>query len=74
MAKTIMKGLPNGQPQLNELFWDVFRRHLSQHKILNGGRGRACLLASEPSKGLGGLQETAEEEPALTFQQISPSR
>ena len=45
MAKTVMKGLPNGQPQLNELFWDVFRRRLSQHKISERG-ARTCILSS----------------------------
>ena len=30
MTQTITKGLPNGQPQLNELFWDMLRRRLSQ--------------------------------------------
>jgi hypothetical protein len=66
MTKAIMKG----QPQLNEIFWDVFRRRLSQRRILNGERGGASLLVLETSTVLDGLQVAAEEEPALTFQQM----
>jgi uncharacterized protein len=73
MTKAIMKGQPSGQPQLNEIFWDVFRRRLSQRRILNGARGGASLLVLATSTVLDGLQVAAEEEPALTFQQISPS-